>query len=161
MRVDGVSTRTIWADPAQARVSIIDQTLLPHRFAVVTLTRVEEAATAIRDMQVRGAPLIGVAAAYGLALAMAEDAGDESLSRAGAMLAATRPTAVNLRWALDEMRDALAPLPASARADAAFAHAARLAEEDVARNAAIGRHGLELLRGLAVFRRAILALTQS
>ena len=149
MRVNGVPTRTIWADSQAARVFIIDQTLLPHRYEVATLVSLEDAARAIADMLVRGAPLIGAAAAYGVALAMAADARDESLVAACEALAATRPTAVNLRWALGEMRAALAPLPSSARREAAFAHAARIADEDVARNAAIGDHGLALLRELA------------
>ena len=149
MRVNGVPTRTIWADSQAARVFIIDQTLLPHRYEIAMLASVADAVRAISDMLVRGAPLIGAAAAYGVALAMASDARDDSLDSACARLAATRPTAVNLRWALGEMRAALAALPVSARRDAAFDHAARIADEDVARNAAIGDHGLALLRSLA------------
>ena len=106
------------------------------------MTTCEEAADAIRTMLVRGAPLIGATAAYGVALAMRRDASDAALDRAYATLIATRPTAINLKWALDEMRKALAPLPPSARARAAYQRASEIAEEDVAINQAIGRHGL-------------------
>ena len=109
MRIDGTAYRTIWPD-GEGAVAIIDQTRLPHDFAVVRLTSLEEAAHAIRAMLVRGAPLIGAAAAYGVALALRADASDRGLERACATLLATRPTAVNLRWALERMRALLAPL---------------------------------------------------
>src|ERR1700722_13458931 len=110
MNVGGTPYRTIWRDAAGA-LRAIDQTRLPYAFEVLTFGRVEEVASAIRTMQVRGAPLIGVAAAYGLALALADDASDANLNRAESLLAETRPTAVNLRWALGEVRRAVLPLP--------------------------------------------------
>ncbi len=149
MRVDGRPWRPIWLEADGRAVGIIDQTRLPHLFQTERLATVAEAAHAIRSMQVRGAPLIGATAAYGVALAMADDPADEGLAHAVALLAATRPTAVNLRWALDRMDALLRPLAAEARAAAAYAEAARLVEEDVAANAAIGRHGLALIRGIA------------
>ena len=103
MKVDGKHTRTIWLEPDGWSVGVIDQTKLPHRFATIRLTTLDEAAHAIASMQVRGAPLIGAAAAYGVCLALRADASDEALERAYAMLLATRPTAINLKWALDEM----------------------------------------------------------
>jgi methylthioribose-1-phosphate isomerase len=146
MNVAGKPMRTIRlapdSTPDRPAIEIIDQTLLPHEFALVRLTRLDEAARAIRDMQVRGAPLIGATAAYGIALAMAEDASDAALDHAAATLAATRPTAVNLAWALAEMRRALAHLPPELRLTAALDKAGAIAEEDVAINRAIGRHGL-------------------
>ena len=128
---------------------MIDQTLLPHRFATVRLTTGEDAARAIKTMQVRGAPLIGATAAYGLALALRADASDEGLERATAMLLATRPTAVNLQWALDEISAAVRNRPRGERVEAAFRRAAEICEEDVAINQAIGRHGLKLIEAIA------------
>ena len=145
MKVGGRPMRTIWAARNGRTVEIIDQTLLPHEFAVVELTTLDDAARAIRTMQVRGAPLIGATAAYGVALAMADDAGDAGLERATATLAATRPTAVNLGWALGEMIRALCSLPPSRRAAAAWARAGEIAEDDVAINRAIGEHGAPLI----------------
>ena len=110
MNVDGRPWRTIWLEADGEAVGIIDQTRLPHEFATLSLHTMEEAAQAIRTMQVRGAPLIGATAAYGLALALRDDASDENLARACDTLLATRPTAVNLRWALDDMRARLGPL---------------------------------------------------
>ncbi|HVC51618.1 MAG TPA: S-methyl-5-thioribose-1-phosphate isomerase [Stellaceae bacterium] len=141
MRVAGRAMRTIWPTADGEAVEIIDQTLLPHELAIVRLTRLDDAARAIRDMQVRGAPLIGVAAAYGMALAMRADPSDSGLDRAAATLAATRPTAVNLHWALDAMRHTLAAPPPGTRVAAAFAKAAAIADDDVAINRAIGEHG--------------------
>ncbi len=149
MRVDGRFCRTIVPRADGAAIEIIDQTRLPHHFEIVPLTRVEEAAQAITTMQVRGAPLIGVTAAYGVALAMRADPSDTNLDAASAKLAATRPTAVNLRWALDEMRRHLAGVAASRRAEVAMARANEIAEEDVALCAAIGDHGLALVRDIA------------
>ncbi|BBK29944.1 methylthioribose-1-phosphate isomerase [Stella humosa] len=149
MKIDGRPWRPIWLEADGGRVGIIDQTLLPHRFETRSLATLDGAAHAIAAMQVRGAPLIGATAAYGVALAMAEDAGDGVLDRAVAVLAATRPTAVNLRWALDRMDRHLRPLAPGERREAAYAEAARLVEADVAANAAIGRHGLELVRAAA------------
>jgi methylthioribose-1-phosphate isomerase len=148
MKVDGKPFRTIWRTDS-GDVAIIDQTKLPHAFVIAELRSVEDAWRAIAEMQVRGAPLIGVAAAYGLALAMRADASDMNLAAAADYLATARPTAVNLAWALDEMRRVLAPLPASQRAERAFARAAELADADVAVNDAIGAHGLALFRELA------------
>lgn len=149
MRVEGRPYRTIWTTGNGGSVSIIDQTRLPHEFAVVELGTVAEAAKAIKDMLVRGAPLIGVTAAYGLALAMQEDASDAHLAAASTALLATRPTAVNLAWALAVMQQHLKPLPPAERANAAFSRAAELAEEDVALCGAIGDHGLALIGKIA------------
>jgi methylthioribose-1-phosphate isomerase len=156
MKIDGAPYRTIWLADDGWRVQVIDQTRLPFRFELVTLTSVAEAASAIRSMIVRGAPLIGATAAYGLALAMREDPSDAHLEDAAARLAATRPTAVNLAWALRELRAHLAPLPAQARAHVAYARAAALCDADVAANRAIGDHGLKVLRALATARSGVL-----
>jgi methylthioribose-1-phosphate isomerase len=149
VKVDGRAYRTIWLSEDGSSVDVIDQRWLPHAFKVATLVSVDEAATAIRDMWVRGAPLIGATAAYGLALAMRDDPSDAALDAAREKLAATRPTAINLRWALDAMRAHLAPLAPRARAAAAYSEAARIADEDVEINRAIGAHGLKILRRLA------------
>jgi len=140
MNVAGKPMRTIWAE-ADGGVDIIDQTLLPHEFVTVTLATLADAAHAIKSMQVRGAPLIGAAAAYGMALAMRDDASDAMLARAADTLLATRPTAVNLRWAIEEMRRLLSPLPPAQRAARAYARAAEICDEDVAINRAIGEAG--------------------
>ena len=149
MQVDGTPWRTIWPAPDGHSVQIIDQTRLPHELKVVDLTDVQAAAHAICAMLVRGAPLIGATAAYGMALAMAADASDTNLAAAHALLLATRPTAVNLRWALDDLRTRLAPLPPARRAEAAFARATEICDEDVAINRAIGSHGLPLIEEIA------------
>jgi methylthioribose-1-phosphate isomerase len=154
MRVSGKSYRTIWIGDDGRSVDIIDQTKLPHRFVIVTLRTLDDAARAIKTMQVRGAPLIGAAAAYGVCLAVAADASDEGLDRAHDILLATRPTAVNLRWALDEMRSALRNLPREARLAAAYRRAAEIADEDVAANAALGEHGAKILRDIAATKKA-------
>lgn len=138
--------RPLWVAPDGWSVQIIDQTKLPHQVVVVRLRAMEDAAKAIVTMQVRGAPLIGVTAAYGIALAMRVNASDATLSAAYARLIETRPTAINLRWALDQMRALLQPLPAAKRVQAAYARAAELVEEDVATNRAMGEHGLNLFR---------------
>jgi methylthioribose-1-phosphate isomerase len=149
MKINGTPYRTIWPGADGASAVIIDQTKLPHRFETVTLRTVEEAAHAILTMQVRGAPLIGATAAYGLALALLRDASDARLADAIALLAKQRPTAVNLRWALEEMRGAVAPLPVDARAAAAFAKAQAIADDDVETCRRIGAHGLALIRAIA------------
>src|SRR5947209_4987966 len=149
MKVDGKPFRTIWRDGESGNVAIIDQTALPHAFITAELRTVENAWRAIADMQVRGAPLIGVAAAYGLALAMRADPSDANLTNAADHLATARPTAVNLAWALDDMRRVLALVPPSQRSERAFARASELADADVAVNDAIGTHGLAILRELA------------
>ena len=120
MRIDGVPCRTIWPE-ADGKVGILDQTVLPHRVQRLSLTSAQEAARAIADMQVRGAPLIGATAAYGYAFAMREDPSDANLHRAYERLYETRPTAVNLRWALDELKAILAPLAPAERFQAASA----------------------------------------
>ncbi|MDA0675729.1 MAG: S-methyl-5-thioribose-1-phosphate isomerase [Proteobacteria bacterium] len=149
MRVGGVPYRTLWmADDGRA-LNIIDQTRLPHRFAVAAISTLADFERAIRDMWVRGAPLIGATAAYGIALAMRKSTSDQALADAMARLLATRPTAVNLRWALDEMAAALVPLPAGERAEAALRRAAEICDEDVAINEAIGNHGLKLIADIA------------
>jgi methylthioribose-1-phosphate isomerase len=148
MNIDGIPTRTLRALPEQRAISIIDQTRLPHALHWVRVATLDEAAHAIRAMQVRGAPLIGVTAAYGLAIALGDDASDEHLGQAASLLRSTRPTAVNLHWALARMESLLSPLAPARRCAAAWLEAAAIAEEDVAQNAAIGRHGLGLLRSL-------------
>jgi methylthioribose-1-phosphate isomerase len=145
MKVAGRPMRTIWLAADGRSVEIIDQTRLPHELVVVRLAHLDDAARAIGDMQVRGAPLIGATAAYGMALAIAEDPSDSGIEHAATMLAATRPTAVNLAWALAEISRALAGLPPERRFDAALARAGAIAEEDVAINRAIGKHGLPLI----------------
>ena len=130
-------------------VLILDQTLLPHQYATRHLNALADAAHAIRAMQVRGAPLIGVTAAYGVALALKEGAGNKALDNAVRTLAATRPTAVNLLWALARMEAALRPLPVARRRAAAWEEARAIAREDVAANRRIGEHGLALLQAAA------------
>jgi methylthioribose-1-phosphate isomerase len=152
MNIDGIPTRSLRARPEQRAIDIIDQTRLPHALHWVRVATLEEAAHAIRSMQVRGAPLIGATAAYGLALALDFEASDRRLAEAAALLRSTRPTAVNLHWALARMAAALAPLPPDERCAAAWAEAAAIANEDVAQNAAIGAHGLALWRGQLVPR---------
>jgi len=149
MRVDGSHMRTIWVEPDGWSVGIIDQTRLPHELVVLRLQSLADMAHAIKAMQVRGAPLIGASAAYGLALAARQDASDAGLAAATDVLAATRPTAVNLRWALGEMMAVLHPLPAGERVAAAYARAAAIAEEDVAINRAMGDHGVALIAAAA------------
>jgi len=149
MNVGDKHYRTIWLNADGWSVDLIDQRWLPHDFRVVNVRGIDGIAVAIREMWVRGAPLIGVAAAYGVAMRMREDASDAALDAAWETLHATRPTAINLRWALDDMRARLRPLPASERAAAAYARAAGIADEDVGINRAIGAHGLEIIRRIA------------
>lgn len=158
MRVEGMDWRPIRMD-AGGVVRIIDQTRLPFAFAAVPLGTSVDAARAIRNMQVRGAPLIGATAAYGMALAMREDPSDAAVARAHKLLLATRPTAINLRWALDDMRGVLMPLSSADREEAAFARAAEIVEEDVAINRRIGEHGLEQIRPIAVRKGRVDVLT--
>ena len=147
MKIDNQYYRTIWPDPRCKYVEIIDQTKLPFRFEVVKVNSLEMMVQAIKSMQVRGAPLIGVAAAYGLALAMLEDTSEDNLQHAAALLIASRPTAVNLAWAVKRMIAALQQVN-ERRNLAAWRLAAEIAEEDVAQNRAIGLHGLELVKTL-------------
>jgi methylthioribose-1-phosphate isomerase len=149
MRINGRDYRTIWPDPDGRRVQVIDQTRLPHRFETRALATLDDAAAAIADMIVRGAPLIGVTGAYGLALAAAADPREPALRAAHDRLLATRPTAVNLRWALERATAAILAVPEDARAARAFAEAGRIAEEDVACCAAIGDHGARLIEAAA------------
>jgi methylthioribose-1-phosphate isomerase len=153
MKVDGKHLRSIWLEPDGWSVSAIDQRRLPHDFVVARLTDCDAAAGAIRSMLVRGAPLIGATAAYGMALAMRADASDAALDQAYKTLIATRPTAINLKWALDEMRSLLRPLPPSQRASAAYARAAAISEEDIAINKGIGQHGLALIEAMAATKK--------
>ncbi len=146
MKIDGVAYRTIWLAEDGRSVEIIDQTRLPHEFAISRLKNWRDAAHAISQMLVRGAPLIGVTAAYGLALAMRDDHTDESLAEAGQGLRATRPTAVNLAWALDTIGGKLAELPVQEREQAAYELAQEMADDDVATCRRIGEHGLELIK---------------
>ena len=148
MRVGGVAHRTIWVAEDDRSVEIIDQTRLPHEFVTLRLRSLDDAARAIRSMQVRGAPLIGVTAAYGVCLALCDDPSDTALEAACAALLATRPTAVNLRWALDEMRAILRDAPRAEREARAYARAAELADEDVALCRAIGEHGAPLIEAI-------------
>jgi methylthioribose-1-phosphate isomerase len=149
MKVDGKHFCSIWLEPDGWTVGAIDQRRLPHEFVVAHLTNCAEAADAIRHMLVRGAPLIGATAAYGMALSMRDDKSDAGLARAYDALIATRPTAINLKWALEEMRAVLQALPPSARGDAAYARAADIAAEDIAINQGIANSGLPLIEAIA------------
>ena len=153
MKIGGIPHRTIWVEPDGWSVGIIDQTRLPHAFVTLTLRDVADAARAIRDMQVRGAPLIGATAAYGMALAAHVDASDEAMEAARELLAAARPTAVNLRWALERMQEALRNRRPAERAALAYREAAATAEEDVRINRAIGEAGLPLIEAAAAKRK--------
>ena len=149
MKVGGKPMRSIWLEPDGWSVGVIDQTALPHRLVTARLTTLEEAAHAIRAMQIRGAPLIGATAAYGMCLALRADASDEGLEHAYAALLATRPTAINLKWALDEMVAAVRNRPRAERSAVAYRRAAEISEEDIAINSAIGRNGLPLIEAAA------------
>ena len=148
MKVNGKPYRSIWLNPDGWSVDIIDQTVLPHELLIHSLKSAEDAAEAISTMRVRGAPLIGATAAYGMALAVRKRADDHSIERAREMLLATRPTAVNLRWALARMADALLPLPEEDRAGAAYALSRQICDEDVDINFRIGSHGLGLIESI-------------
>jgi methylthioribose-1-phosphate isomerase len=150
MNYQGKRWRTIWRNPGDAggSIGVIDQRVLPHEFKTLTLRTMEECAEAIRNMTVRGAPLIGATAAYGICFALRDDASDAGMAAAYQTLHATRPTAINLKWALDQMQACVAQLPPAKRVDAAYARAAELCDEDVAVNESIGRHGLEIFRGI-------------
>jgi methylthioribose-1-phosphate isomerase len=153
MKVDGRHFRSIWLEDDGRTVGAIDQRRLPHEFVVARIASAEDATEAIRSMLVRGAPLIGATAAYGMALAMRTEASDAALDRAYAMLLAARPTAINLKWALDEMARLLRPLSTSERVAAAYRRAVEIADEDVAINQEIGRHGLALIEQIAATKR--------
>jgi methylthioribose-1-phosphate isomerase len=150
MKIDGVPYRSVWVDREDGwSIRIFDQTKLPWAVEILRLADEEQVAHAIRSMQVRGAPLIGAVAAYGVALALRKDASTASLERVVEMLGRTRPTAVNLRWALDRMRAALHNLAPSDRVAAAYAEAAAICDDDVETCRRIGEHGLPLLREIA------------
>ena len=155
---DPARYRALDRPSGQRYVDVLDQRALPHAVETLRIADADTAAMAIRDMVVRGAPLIGAVGAYGLALALDRDASDEGLGRAHAMLDATRPTAVNLRWALDRVRERVASLAAGLRAAAAWDEADAICAQDIAINAALGRHGLELLRRTARRRDGALAV---
>ena len=159
MKVDGKPWRTIWLEPDGWGVRIIDQTRLPWALETVRLENEDQAAHAIRAMLVRGAPLIGATAAYGLCLAVRRDPATAAMERAAALLAESRPTAVNLRWALERMLTRLRNTATSERVAAAYAEAALIAEEDVEQNRAIGRHGLPLLQAVAERKPRVEVLT--
>jgi len=146
MNLNGKHTRSIWIAEDRWSVEIIDQTKLPHMFEIATLRNVDDAAHAIRNMLVRGAPLVGATAAYGICLALREDASDATLEAAVKQLNATRPTAINLKWALNEMENAVRTLPQSSRIEAAYIRASQICDEDVENCRMIGVHGLELIR---------------
>jgi len=148
MKINGKHYRSIWPVGEDA-FGIIDQTKLPHEFVTITLRNAEAAAHAILTMQTRGAPLIGAVGAYGLALAVREDASDDNIQKVLEMLAETRPTAINLKWALWRMRGALLNQPREKRAALAWKEAALIAEEDVAMSEAIGKNGLKIIRDIA------------
>jgi methylthioribose-1-phosphate isomerase len=153
MKIDGKAYRMIWRDPRDGAVRTFDQTLLPHKLQQITIGSMEDAARAILTMQVRGAPLIGATAAYGLALALERDPSDAHLAQAIELLARQRPTAINLKWALEEVRKSVAGLPPSERGDAAFQRAARLCDDDVETCRRIGEHGLELIGEIAAAKK--------
>ena len=146
MRINGKHYRTIWPNEDGLSIHVIDQTVLPYQFNILHLTSSVAIANAISTMIVRGAPLIGAAAAYGLALAMNEDPNDENLDRAYSFLNATRPTAVNLRWALNQIRDVIAPLSPSDRFNAAWHKAGEICDQDVEISRRIGEAGLPLIK---------------
>jgi methylthioribose-1-phosphate isomerase len=153
MNIDGKPYRTIWLGSDGVSVEIIDQSKLPFALEIVALRSLEDAAHAIASMQVRGAPLIGATAAYGVALAMRDEASEAGLARACEVLAATRPTAVNLRWALDEMQTVLEPLAPADRIAAAFSRAAEICDEDVETCRRIGEHGVGLIEAHAAHKK--------
>jgi methylthioribose-1-phosphate isomerase len=148
MNYQGKRWRTIWRndDDAAGSIGVIDQRLLPHEFETLTLRTMGECAEAIRNMTVRGAPLIGATAAYGICFALRDDSSDANLAAAYSALHKTRPTAINLKWALDQMQAAVGQFPPAKRLEAAYARAAELCDEDVAVNEAIGRQGLAIFR---------------
>ncbi|MGH7176109.1 MAG: S-methyl-5-thioribose-1-phosphate isomerase [Tepidisphaeraceae bacterium] len=149
MRVNGKPYRTIWVSEDGWSVQIIDQTSLPHRFSTVILRTCQDAARSIKTMQVRGAPLIGVTAAYGMCLAMRADTSDAAIDRSYEELLRARPTAINLKWALDEMRNHLRKSNPADRVAGAYRRAGAMGDQDVQINSAIGDHGLKLLRDIA------------
>jgi methylthioribose-1-phosphate isomerase len=154
MNIDGKAWRTIWLEAGGRSIGVIDQTQLPHHFTTRSLASLDQAAEAIRTMVVRGAPLIGVTGAYGLMLALQADPSDGALAAAFTQLLATRPTAVNLQWALERVLQRVLPLAPAERAPAAQQEAGAIADEDVQMCEAIGDHGLGLFQELAARRPA-------
>ena len=148
MKVANQTYQTIWPDTRCKFVHIIDQTQLPFAFKVVQIHSLEQMVSAIKTMQVRGAPLIGAAAAYGIALALLENESDEHLLAAAALLINSRPTAVNLAWAVNRMLAVVQEAPLNRRNITAWREAAEIAQEDVAQNQRIGQHGLGLMKNL-------------
>ena len=149
MKINGQSYRTIWLGEDGWSVNIIDQTKLPHSFEIESLRSVDDAARAIKDMLVRGAPLIGATAAYGICLALRQDASDEALEQASVGLLKTRPTAINLRWSIDEMNSVLKSAPIGDRVEIAYTKAGEIADQDVEDCRMIGVHGLNIIRDIA------------
>ncbi|WP_306046453.1 S-methyl-5-thioribose-1-phosphate isomerase [Nioella sp. MMSF_3534] len=149
MKVNGTPYRSLWWSDETKALQIIDQRWLPHAFRIQQLDSLADYCTAITDMHVRGAPLIGATAAYGMAFALAQDSSDNAMTEAYDRLHATRPTAINLRWALDRVSAAMRPLPEHDRATAALQLAHEIADEDVEINRRIGTHGLSLIRAIA------------
>jgi methylthioribose-1-phosphate isomerase len=154
MKIDQTSYRTIWLAKDGWRVQIIDQTRLPHEFVILELETVDAVAEAIKVMRVRGAPLIGAAAAYGVAVAMYENSTTKNLEQAVTLLGLTRPTAVNLHWALDDMRSRLLPLEDNQREAAAYLRAAEICNEDIEINRQIGEHTLPLIERIVATKAA-------
>jgi methylthioribose-1-phosphate isomerase len=151
VKIDGVDCRSVWVDADDRwSVHILDQTKLPWSLEILRLSTRDEAAHAIRSMQTRGAPLIGAVAAYALCLALRDDPSTEAMERDAELIGATRPTAVNLRWALERMLTRLRNTPAAERVPVAYAEAALIADEDAAQNESIGRHGLPLIERAAL-----------
>ncbi len=149
MKIDGTYYRSIWLAENGWSVKIFDQRELPWKLKIVELTSAEQAATAIREMWTRGAPLLAMTGAYGLCMALREDSSNVSLEKNYKMLLETRPTAVNLKWALDKIRDVAKPLSGDARVKAAYKRGAEMCDEDVEINKAIGQNGLKIIRDLA------------
>jgi len=148
MLVNGKNFESIWRENESGAVKIIDQRWLPHKFSIVNITSCQETMTAIRDMWVRGAPLIGVTAAYGIAMAMEEDPSDQNLISAGSLLNSARPTAVNLAWAVTRMQNVLNETPQDKRAGKALNLADSMAKEDIAINRRIGEHGAKVIEDI-------------
>jgi methylthioribose-1-phosphate isomerase len=152
MKINNEKFRTIWPSDAKhlnaVTVSIIDQTKLPHAFKIVEISNLQQMLYAIKTMQVRGAPLIGAAAAYGMALAMQHDCSEQHLQHAAQQLIQSRPTAVNLRWAVERMKKLLLSTAVNSRLEAAWLEASHVCNEDVLLNQAIGQHGLNLIQSL-------------
>ena len=145
MKVNGEDFQTIWLDSTESKIHIIDQTKLPHHFTTKPLHSLDEVINAIKIMEVRGAPLIGVTAAFGIAFAMKNNSSDDSLKDASSRLFQSRPTAVNLQWALNRMNKELIPITSEKRFEAAWSLCQTILDEDIKTNQSIGKHGLDLI----------------